>query len=413
MAIYNATASAPTVWISNQHFHKRQAQRDQIETLIQADCSAYLASDQSCTATPGMATIVEERKYGVGELSFVQFHVLRVHAIEHYTLRLWILNYLVKELQLKYDDASHELNALELERIKKETLNQSLHDIHKDAFTYTGQVADSVHSSSRHRSGTVEYEEAVETGYLNGSLDDAGASSKIPYQPFTIDFTSTTIDSMINTLFSKSKKVALEGVQSVSNAQRTFKDATKTLLLKNTSALVYQTSSTAFITLKTRVSTSVAYQMLLSHDTDRLSVKQASSPSDVIWQNVTVPQLQIIAKKTTAKVLLVLGAIFWSFVVSGVHALSSQNTFSEKNVFKAYESMFNYYMAVCILLSLLTILPLIFDAISRNYECVKTESEIQNSIMIRYFYYQGKSNYSVVLCESATCGTKGAFVLLL
>jgi len=41
-----------------------------------------------------------------------------------------------------------------------------------------------------------------------------------------------------------------------------------------------------------------------------------------------------------------------------------------------------------LLLSLLSLLPLIFDLIARNYEGRKLESEIQNSIMARYFYYQ-------------------------
>lgn len=41
-----------------------------------------------------------------------------------------------------------------------------------------------------------------------------------------------------------------------------------------------------------------------------------------------------------------------------------------------------------LLLLLLSILPVIFDFIARSYEGRKLESEIQNSIMTRYFYYQ-------------------------
>ena len=40
------------------------------------------------------------------------------------------------------------------------------------------------------------------------------------------------------------------------------------------------------------------------------------------------------------------------------------------------------------LLALLAVLPVIFDVIARSYEGLKLESEIQNSIMTRYFYYQ-------------------------
>ena len=41
-----------------------------------------------------------------------------------------------------------------------------------------------------------------------------------------------------------------------------------------------------------------------------------------------------------------------------------------------------------ILLLFLLALPFIFDALARNYEGMKLESEIQNAIMTRYFYYQ-------------------------
>jgi hypothetical protein len=50
--------------------------------------------------------------------------------------------------------------------------------------------------------------------------------------------------------------------------------------------------------------------------------------------------------------------------------------------------MLNSYLALGLLLILLSLLPVIFDIIARNYEGLKLESEIQNSIMTRYFYYQ-------------------------
>jgi hypothetical protein len=54
---------------------------------------------------------------------------------------------------------------------------------------------------------------------------------------------------------------------------------------------------------------------------------------------------------------------------------------------EAYKFL-NTYLALGLLLILLALLPLIFDLIARYYEGIKLESEIQNSIMTRYFYYQ-------------------------
>lgn len=58
-------------------------------------------------------------------------------------------------------------------------------------------------------------------------------------------------------------------------------------------------------------------------------------------------------------------------------------------------SVQNYISAVIMLVFLL-ILPFIFDILSRNYEGLKTETEIQNSIMTRYFYYQLVNVYVTV-----------------
>jgi hypothetical protein len=48
------------------------------------------------------------------------------------------------------------------------------------------------------------------------------------------------------------------------------------------------------------------------------------------------------------------------------------------------------------LLCFLITLPFIFDILARDYEGMKLESEIQNSIMTRYFYYQLVNIYVTV-----------------
>ena len=50
------------------------------------------------------------------------------------------------------------------------------------------------------------------------------------------------------------------------------------------------------------------------------------------------------------------------------------------------------YLSVIIVLVFLLILPFIFDFLARHYEGMKLESEIQNSIMTRYFYYQVRTH---------------------
>ena len=64
-------------------------------------------------------------------------------------------------------------------------------------------------------------------------------------------------------------------------------------------------------------------------------------------------------------------------------------TFSFLSLFFSFVPQYQQqFLSVLIVLTFLLILPFIFDFLARNYEGMKLESEIQNSIMTRYFYYQ-------------------------
>eukprot|EP01031_Cornospumella_fuschlensis_P031102 gene31102-37587_t len=139
----------------------------------------------------------------------------------------------------------------------------------------------------------------------------------------------------------------------------------------------YKYSSTAFVTFTNRVSESIAKQLLLSHD--NMEVSSAPNPHDIIWDNVAIPKSQIALRKSITNAGVIVGSIFWSSLVNDVNALAS--------IFPLPPQQQQLMSAVVMLIFLL-ILPFIFDYIARNYEGLKRESEIQNSIMTRYFYYQ-------------------------
>lgn len=176
-------------------------------------------------------------------------------------------------------------------------------------------------------------------------------------------------------------------------ALRGVYEATRALELLTLGAY-YRTSSTAFITFKTRFSSCCCQQMLLSHEHYMIDVTPAPNPNDIIWSNVSIPLKQINIRKSISNSTLIVGALFWSIVVTFITAVSNLESISQEiPSLQAYSNtsiyqFFNNYLAVLILLILLALLPFVFDFISRNYEGVKLESEIQNSIMTRYFYYQ-------------------------
>lgn len=176
-------------------------------------------------------------------------------------------------------------------------------------------------------------------------------------------------------------------------AVRGVLEAARTLELLTVGAY-YATSSTAFVTFKSRTASSTCHQMLLSHKYISMLVRPAPNPKDIIWENVSIPQRQIDMRKNIADGTLIVGALFWSIVLGFITTISSLESLSREYTWlRAYSGtevykFVNSYLASSVLLTLLTLLPVVFDIIARNYESLKLESEVQNSIMTRYFYYQ-------------------------
>ncbi len=148
----------------------------------------------------------------------------------------------------------------------------------------------------------------------------------------------------------------------------------------------YNYSSTAFVTFKTRMAETIAYQMNLS-DEGSMEILHAPNPNDVIWDNISIPKSQITMRNTITNIGLAIGAFFWSSLVNSVNHFAKNSSLPENQ---------QNFLSVIILLIFLLILPFGFDFLARYYECMKLESEIQNSIMTRYFYYQLVNIYVIV-----------------
>ena len=156
----------------------------------------------------------------------------------------------------------------------------------------------------------------------------------------------------------------------------------------------YKTGSTAFVTFKTRVACSMAAQMFLSYDYYGMKIVPAPQPGDIQWDNVHVAEQQVESRKSVANFIFFLGGLFWSVVVSAIATISNLDELAKKYPWiAAYEesyfySILNSYLAALILIIALAILPFIFYFCAKLYEGIKLESEIQASVMARYFWYQ-------------------------
>ena len=164
-----------------------------------------------------------------------------------------------------------------------------------------------------------------------------------------------------------------------------------------------------------------------SHDPDLLRVSIAPDPRDIIWENAHVNDsfnrgreftvsilfalstlkwyvgivYLISAPTLKANVFIGLGAILWSTVVASIQAWATIDKISTVpgfhwmnsiNVNQKFSSFVNGYLPVVALLVIISVLPLIFETIAQKFENRKTKSDIQNSMLGRYFYYQVRSH---------------------
>lgn len=83
----------------------------------------------------------------------------------------------------------------------------------------------------------------------------------------------------------------------------------------------YKYSSTAFVTFRSRVTESIAQQMLLSHDA--MEINHAPNPKDVIWDNVAIPKSQVVLRNWITNAGIIVGSIFWSSLVNSVNVFAT------------------------------------------------------------------------------------------
>ena len=155
-------------------------------------------------------------------------------------------------------------------------------------------------------------------------------------------------------------------------------------------------SSTGFISFKDLSTLACAVKTPLFHKPDVLVVRMAPEPRDLIWENAHVNMAWSKGREFTANTLLAVGAILWSIPVASIQALATVETLASVTGMDWIQtlhggrvaSFVNGYLPVVLLLVIIMVLPHIFYAVALYYEDRKTQSDVQRSVIGRYFYYQ-------------------------
>ena len=173
--------------------------------------------------------------------------------------------------------------------------------------------------------------------------------------------------------------------------------------------VVYATmSSTGFVTFLDLATTTCAASAPLTVKTSVLHVNVAPEPREIIWENAAVPETLLLRRERIANTMLSLGAILWSFPLAAIQAFAKAEFLAQIPGMEWILEMHggkmtgfvNGYLPVVALLGLILILPVLFEYIAVKYERRKTFSDVQTSMMIRYYFYQLATIYISVTAGS-------------
>jgi Uncharacterized integral membrane protein len=167
-------------------------------------------------------------------------------------------------------------------------------------------------------------------------------------------------------------------------------------------------SRTGFVTFSDLSSVTCVASAPLTHKPNTLEVTVAPEARDVLWQNCHYTADLRKRREANASNFLALGALLWSIPLAFIQGVSSAENVAQLPGMEwilEYDNgnlalFINAYLPVVALLGLIMLLPIIFDWVARSYEKRKTQSDVQRSLVGRYFYYQLANIYISVTAGS-------------
>mmetsp|Transcript_28604 Transcript_28604/g.77462 ORF Transcript_28604/g.77462 Transcript_28604/m.77462 type:complete len:1097 (+) Transcript_28604:157-3447(+) len=167
-------------------------------------------------------------------------------------------------------------------------------------------------------------------------------------------------------------------------------------------------SSTGFITFLDLTSLTTAVSTPLTSKPEVLDVCVAPEPKDIIWRNAHISLKTQSRRENNTNIFLGIIGLLWIFPLTTIQAFARADYIAKIPGMEwiltagggSVSQFVNGYLPVAALLALTMILPIIFEFLARNYERRKRLSDVQNSMLGRYFYFQVLNLYVSVTAGS-------------
>lgn len=167
-------------------------------------------------------------------------------------------------------------------------------------------------------------------------------------------------------------------------------------------------SSTGFVTFLDLTSVATAASTPLTHKPNVLKTTVAPEPRDIRWKSAHRLDKMLRRREIFSNIFLSFGIVLWSIPLTAIQAFATAEQVARIPGMDwvltieggSFTSFINGYLPVVALLGLIMLLPILFEQIAINYEHRKTVSDVQRSMLGRYFYYQLANIYLTVTAGS-------------
>ena len=155
-------------------------------------------------------------------------------------------------------------------------------------------------------------------------------------------------------------------------------------------------SSTGYVTFLDLASTTNAASAPLTAKANTLEVAVAPEPREIIWKNAHISKTTKDRRSFITNCVLSVGILLWVFPLLWIQLFANVATLKQVPGLEwidtfhggTLKKFVNGYLPVVALLTVILILPVIFEYVAVKYERRKTFSDVQSSMLSRYFYYQ-------------------------
>jgi len=167
-------------------------------------------------------------------------------------------------------------------------------------------------------------------------------------------------------------------------------------------------TSNGFVTFTDLVTVTCAVRAPLTHEAGVFSVQMAPDSRDIVWTNAHIDKAWSSGREGMTDVLLGIGAILWSVPVTFIQALANLESLAEIPGLKWIDDVIsrdsaaflNGYLPIIALMGLIASLPLMLSWVALSFERRISKSDIQHSVIKRFFYYQLANVYITVTAGS-------------